>query len=41
LLDAFGRTSVQYAMAPALLVALAGIAWLALVARPPRASSIR
>ena len=29
LLDAFGWSAVQYAMAPALLVALAGIAWLA------------
>ena len=33
LLDAFGWTAVQYAMAPALLLALAGIAWLALVGR--------
>jgi MFS family permease len=30
LLDAFGWTAVQYAMAPALLVALAGLAWLGL-----------
>jgi predicted MFS family arabinose efflux permease len=30
LLDAFGWTAVQYAMAPALFAALAGIAWLAL-----------
>ena len=30
LLDAFGWSAVQYAMAPALLVALAGVAWLAL-----------
>jgi MFS family permease len=29
LLDAFGWTAVQYAMAPALLAALAGLAWLA------------
>ena len=36
LLDAFGWNAVQYAMAPALLLALAGIAWLGL-ARPPRA----
>ena len=28
LLDAFGWTAVQYAMVPALLVALAGLAWL-------------
>jgi hypothetical protein len=28
LLDAFGWTAVQYAMAPALLAALAGLAWL-------------
>ncbi len=30
LLDAFGWTAVQYAMAPALLAALAGLAWLKL-----------
>ena len=29
LLDAFGWNAVQYAMAPALLVALAGVGWLA------------
>jgi MFS family permease len=34
LLSSYGWTAVQYAMAPALLLALAGIAWLALVARP-------
>jgi predicted MFS family arabinose efflux permease len=33
LLDAFGWTAVQYAMAPALLLALAGVAWLGLVGR--------
>jgi MFS family permease len=33
LLDAFGWSAVQYAMAPALLLALAGIAWLGLVGR--------
>jgi MFS family permease len=33
LLDAFGWNAVQYAMAPALVVALAGVAWLALGAR--------
>jgi MFS family permease len=33
LLDAFGWTAVQYAMVPALLLALAGIAWLAVVQR--------
>ena len=33
LLNTYGWTAVQYAMAPALLLALAGIAWLALVAR--------
>ena len=33
LLDAFGWSAVQYAMAPALVVALAGVAWLALFAR--------
>ena len=33
LLDAFGWSAVQYAMAPALLVALAGIAWLGLAGR--------
>jgi len=33
LLDAFGWTAVQYAMAPALLLALAGIAWLGLAGR--------
>jgi MFS family permease len=37
LLDAFGWSAVQYAMAPALLLALAGIAWLALAERRPRA----
>jgi MFS family permease len=39
LLDAFGWTAVQYAMLPALLLALAGIAWLAVVQR--RATPIR
>jgi MFS family permease len=34
LLSSYGWTAVQYAMAPALLLALAGIAWLALFARP-------
>jgi MFS family permease len=33
LLEAFGWNAVQYAMAPALVVALAGIGWLALVQR--------
>jgi predicted MFS family arabinose efflux permease len=33
LLDAFGWNAVQYAMAPTLLVALAGVAWLALSRR--------
>jgi MFS family permease len=33
LLDAFGWTAVQYAMAPALLVALASVAWLASLSR--------
>ncbi len=33
LLDAFGWGAVQYAMAPALLLALAGIAWLGLAGR--------
>jgi MFS family permease len=33
LLDAYGWQAVQYSMAPALLVALAGIGWLALVQR--------
>jgi MFS family permease len=33
LLDAFGWNAVQYAMAPALLVALAGVAWLWLANR--------
>ena len=33
LLDAFGWSAVQYAMAPALLLALVGIAWLGLVGR--------
>jgi MFS family permease len=33
LLSSYGWTAVQYAMAPALLLALAGIAWLALFAR--------
>ena len=36
LLDAFGWSAVQYAMAPALLLALAGIAWLGLAGRRPR-----
>jgi MFS family permease len=36
LLDAFGWTAVQYAMAPALLLALAGIAWLGLSTRRTR-----
>ncbi len=41
LLDAFGWNAVQYAMAPALLAALAGVAWLALRARRgPRASGL-
>jgi hypothetical protein len=33
LLDAFGWTAVQYATAPALLVALAGVAWLGFAGR--------
>jgi MFS family permease len=33
LLDAFGWSAVQYAMAPALLLALGGIAWLGVVGR--------
>ena len=33
LLDAFGWSAVQYAMAPALVVALVGIAWLGLTSR--------
>jgi MFS family permease len=33
LLDAFGWNAVQYAMAPALLVALAGVAWLGIANR--------
>jgi MFS family permease len=33
LLDAFGWTAVQYAMAPALLLALAGVAWLGFAGR--------
>lgn len=33
LLDAFGWNAVQYAMAPALVLALAGVAWLGLTAR--------
>jgi predicted MFS family arabinose efflux permease len=33
LLDSFGWNAVQYAMAPALLLALAGIAWLGLAHR--------
>lgn len=33
LLDAFGWSAVQYAMAPALVIALAGIAWLGVSAR--------
>jgi hypothetical protein len=33
LLDAFGWSAVQYAMAPALLLALVGIAWLGLAGR--------
>jgi MFS family permease len=33
LLDAFGWSAVQYAMAPALVIALAGIAWLGLAGR--------
>jgi len=33
LLDAFGWSAVQYAMAPALLLALAGIAWLGFTGR--------
>lgn len=37
LLDAFGWSAVQYAMAPALLVAAAGIAWLALNDKRARA----
>jgi hypothetical protein len=32
LLEAFGWSAVQYAMAPALLVALAGVGWLAISA---------
>jgi MFS family permease len=38
LLDAFGWSAVQYAMAPALVVALSGILWLSLAGRraPPR-----
>jgi hypothetical protein len=33
LLDAFGWSAVQYAMAPALVLALGGIVWLSLVGR--------
>jgi MFS family permease len=33
LLDAFGWSAVQYAMAPALILALVGVAWLALAGR--------
>jgi len=33
LLDAFGWSAVQYAMAPALVLALAGVTWLALAGR--------
>jgi predicted MFS family arabinose efflux permease len=33
LLDTFGWTAVQYAMAPALLLALAAVAWLGLAGR--------
>ncbi len=33
LLDAFGWSAVQYAMAPALLLALAGVAWLGFASR--------
>jgi MFS family permease len=33
LLDAFGWNAVQYAMAPALVVALAGVAWLGIASR--------
>jgi MFS family permease len=33
LLDAFGWNAVQYAMAPALVVALAGVAWLGIAGR--------
>lgn len=33
LLDAFGWNAVQYAMAPALVLALAGVAWLGLTSR--------
>jgi len=36
LLDTFGWSAVQYAMAPALLLALAGVAWLALAGRRPQ-----
>jgi hypothetical protein len=35
LLNSYGWTAVQYAMAPALVIALAGIAWLRLVAERP------
>jgi MFS family permease len=35
LLNSYGWTSVQYAMGPALLLALAGIAWLGLARRAP------
>ena len=35
LLDAFGWTTVQYAMAPALLVAFAGLAWLRIARAAP------
>jgi MFS family permease len=38
LLDGFGWNAVQYAMAPALLLALAGVAWLGLAGR--RASAL-
>jgi MFS family permease len=39
LLEASGWNAVQYAMAPALLAALAGVVWLALVQRRNAASS--
>ena len=35
LLDAYGWSAVQYAMTPALVAVLAGIAWLALSRRAP------
>ena len=41
LLEAFGWSAVQYAMAPALLIAMVGVAWLAVSQRRVTVTSVK